>query len=322
MTGVGGWLVEDLIDTVLGWFAGIVVGAVDLLWGLLSRTVFMVPEVTALPQVSTITATTVGIVNVAYVLAFLWVALLILGRDTVQSTYGAADLVPRLVVGLIAANSAVPICEVLIEVTNALTLALTGSDPSRPGSVEHLRDTTMPLLTDALMTGTAWQDPSVSAGGFLLLLIGLLIAVLVVLLLVQWIVRLGLLIIAVALAPLALACHGTPHTEGVAAVWWRVFAGSLATVVLQAFGLHTSLVVFLDPASDVTALGLPGDAGATLNLLVVACLLIGVVQIPGLMRRYLTRGTAGLTGQIMRVVLIQRLTGRVRGLGLRAARLG
>jgi hypothetical protein len=319
---VGGWLVEDLIDTVLGWFAGIVVGAVDLLWGLLSRTLFVVPEVTALPQVSTITATTVGVVNVAYVLAFLWVALLILGRDTVQSTYAAADLVPRLVVGLIAANSAVPVCEALIEVTNALTLALTGSDPSRAGSVEHLRDTTMPLLTESLTTGAAWQDPQASAGGFLLLLIGLLIGVLVVLLLVQWIVRLGLLVIAVGLAPLALACHGTPHTQGVAAVWWRVFAGSLATVVLQAFGLHTSLVVFLDPASDVTALGLPGDAGATLNLLVVACLLIGVVQIPAMMRRYLTRGTPGLTGQILRVVLIQRLTGRVRGLGLRRARLG
>ena len=93
--------------------------------------------------------------------------------------------------------------------------------------------------------------------GFLLLLIGLLIAVLVGMLLVQWIVRLGVLIVAVGIAPIALALHGTPQTEGAAKLWWRTMLGTLGTVVIQAVALHTTLTIFLDPDANLPALGLP-----------------------------------------------------------------
>jgi type IV secretory pathway TrbD component len=56
---------------------------------------------------------------------------------------------------------------------------------------------------------------------FLLLLIGLLIAVLVGILVVQWVIRLGVLVVAVAIAPIAVALHGTPQTEPTAKLWWR-----------------------------------------------------------------------------------------------------
>jgi hypothetical protein len=82
---MGDWLADQLINPVLGWFADAVLGALTTLWGLLSATVFVSPDVTTLPQVSAFARTSLGVVNTCYVLAFLWVAILVLGRDTLQS---------------------------------------------------------------------------------------------------------------------------------------------------------------------------------------------------------------------------------------------
>jgi hypothetical protein len=213
-------------------------GALNALWDLLSATVFVSPDVTQLPQVTTLASTSLGIVNVCYVLAFLWVAILVLGRDTIQAKYGPGELIPRLIIGLIA----------------------------------------------------------------------LVIAVLVGVLVVQFIIRLGVLIVAVGIAPIALALHGTPQTEGAAKLWWRTILGTLGTVVMQAVALHTTLTIFLNPDANLPVLGLPGDPGAVMILLIVVCLLWGVIKIPGLMRRYITQARPSPMGTILRVVLVQQLT--------------
>ncbi len=174
-------------------------------------------------------------------------------------------------------------CSTIIELANAFTAALTSQDITAPGSMQQLRATTIASLDG--QTG-------VSAVSFLLLLIGLLIAVLVGILVVQWIIRLGVLIVAVGISPIALALHGTPQTEGAAKLWWRTFLGTLGTVVIQAVALHTTLTIFLNPDNNFPVLGLPmpgGDPGAVMNLLIVVCLLWGIVKVPALMRRYITQ---------------------------------
>jgi len=294
-----GWVADSLIESILKWFAGLIVGGLDVLWNLLAASVLTSPDVTVLPQVRTFSATSLGIVNTAYVLAFLAVFLLIMGRDTLQTRYGPSELIPRLVIGLIAANFAMPLCSTLIQLANAITGALTSQDITSPGSMQQMRT----IVTGGLTNQTG-NDPA----SFLLLLIGLIIAVMVGMLLIQWIVRLGVLIVAVGAAPIALALHATPQTEPAAKLWWRTILGTLGTVVLQAVALHTTLRVFLDPNSNLTALGLPGDPGVVFNLLVVLCLLWGTLKIPALMRRYVTRSSPSQAGMILRVVLIQQLT--------------
>lgn len=296
---MGDWLADNVIERILNWFASTTLGALNVLWDLLSATVFISPDVTKLPQVTGFASTSLNVVNVSYVLAFLWVAILVLGRDTIQSRYGPGELIPRLIIGLIAANFAVPICSTLIELANALTAALTGQDITAPGSMQHLRNTTTGALTN--QTGN-------SPASFLLLLIGLMIAILVGVLVVQWIVRLGVLVIAVGIAPIALALHGTPQTEGAAKLWWRTILATLGTVVMQATALHTTLSIFLNPATNLPMLGLPGDPGVTMNLLIVVCMLWGILKIPGLMRRWVTQSRPSAIGMIFRVVLIQQLT--------------
>ncbi|MET7403530.1 hypothetical protein ABZS66_59665 [Dactylosporangium sp. NPDC005572] len=238
-------------------------------------------------------------------LAFLWAGILVMGRDTIQSQVGPGELIPRLVIGLIAANFAIPLCSTIIGLANAFTAALTSQDITAPGSMQQLRNTTVTALSDV---------NAASAVGFLLLLIGLLIAVLTGTLLVQWIIRLGVLVVAVGIAPLALALHGTRQTEATAKLWWRTMLGTLGIVVIQAVALHTTLRVFLNPDSNLRVLGLPipgGEPAAVMNLLIVVCLLFGVVKIPGLMGRYVTQSRPNAMSMILRVVLVQQLTRRI-----------
>ena len=95
---MGGWLVDKLIGGVLDWFAKTILGALNTLWVVLSSTVFVSPDVTQLPQVTAFASTSLGIVNACYVLAFLWMAILVMGRDTIQATYGPGELIPRLII--------------------------------------------------------------------------------------------------------------------------------------------------------------------------------------------------------------------------------
>ncbi|MEU1811074.1 hypothetical protein [Micromonospora aurantiaca (nom. illeg.)] len=306
---MGGWVVDNVISGILEWFATTVVGVLNALWELLSATVFVSPDVTQLPQVTAFADTSLGIVNSCYVLAFLWMAILVLGRDTIQAKHGPGELIPRLIIGLIGANFAVPLCSTVIGLANALTAAITSQNITAPGSMQQLRATTISALQG--QTGA-------NAVSFLLLLIALLIAVLTGTLIVQWIIRLGVLVVAVGVSPIALALHGTPQTEGAAKLWWRTILGTLSTVVIQAIALHTTLTIFLNPNSNFPVLGLPapgGDPGAVMNLLIVVCLLWGVVKIPGLMSRYITQSKPNPLGTILRVVLIQQVTqGLSRGL--------
>jgi hypothetical protein len=116
-----------------------------------------------------------------------------------------------------------------------------------------------------------------------------------------------------------LALHGTPQTEPAAKLWWRTMLGTLGTVVIQAVTLHTTLTTFLNPQANLPALGLPGDPGVVMNLLIVLCLLWAILKIPSMMRRYVTKSSPSQAGMILRVVLIQQLT---RGLSRAVSRGG
>ena len=294
-------MVAWLINGAITWFAKAILAILKMLWGLLATTAFTTPDVSTLPQVTAITAKSVMVVNVCFVLAIITAGIVVMTSGTVQSRYGVGELVPRLVVGWIAANFAIPICANLVELANALTQALTGDGVTSQGSLGQMQQVTFDSLNN---------PPS----AFLAVIIGLIIAALTGLLLVTWMVRLGVLIVLVGISPVALACHATPFTDGAAKLWWRSLLATLATVVLQAIALHTALSVFLNPNSNLPELGIPHDPTGTFNLFIVMCLLWVVIKIPGLMRRYVTKGGGGhnVVGLMLRMVLVQLLTSVLR----------
>ncbi|MEV4517132.1 hypothetical protein AB0K00_50275 [Dactylosporangium sp. NPDC049525] len=306
---MGDWIGDNVLLPIIDGFAKVVLASLNALWDLLASTVFENPDVTTLPQVAAFADTSLQMVNACYVVAWLWVAVLVLGRDTIQSRFGVGELVPRLIIGLIAANFALPVCSGAIATANAVTAALTGQDVSSPESMRLLRSMTIESV------GTQQQR---SPEAVLLLLLALLITVLVGLMLVQWVTRVGLLIVVVGVAPIALALHGTPQTEGVARLWWRTLGATLATVTMQAVTLHTTLTIFLSPGANFPVLGLPGQSSGVLNLLIILCMFWAIVKIPGLMRKYVTQAKPNMVGTVLRVVLVQQLTQRLRlGIGRR-----
>jgi hypothetical protein len=305
-------MVDWLLNGAIHWLAAIILTVITALWGLLSQTAFSTPDVTVLPQVTEITGRSLTVVNVGFILAVVTAGIVVMTKETVQVRYGVSELAPRLVIGFVAANFASLICQQLVVVANALTQALTGDGVSSTGAFGQL----LRVIQDSM------NNP---ANDFLVVVIGLLIAALTGMLLVTWLVRLGVLVVLVGVSPVALACHATPFTEGAARLWWRSMLATLATVVLQALALQTTLKIFLNPNVNVPALGLPNDPTGTFNLFIVACLLWVTIKIPSLMRRYVTRsgGQHNVAGLILRMVGVQQLTSILRlplpGRGGRAA---
>ncbi|WP_020519364.1 hypothetical protein [Catelliglobosispora koreensis] len=271
-------LADELIEAIVAWIARMLAGALNLLWELLSATVFMSPDVTGLPQVRMFAGTSLAVVNTSYVLAILTAAIVVMTRETVHIRYTIGDLAPRLAVGLIAANFALPLCSAIISVANAVTAALTAQQVTSANPLNTLRGITAGLLSGETQT--------VGASAVLLIIIGVLVAVQVATMAMQWIVRLGLLVVLAGIAPVALALHGLPFTEGAAKLWWRALLGTVGTTTAQAVVLHIGLSVFFDPQAQLPAPGLRQPANEVFNLLIVACLLWTVLKIPSLMSRY------------------------------------
>ncbi|GIJ64884.1 hypothetical protein [Virgisporangium aurantiacum] len=291
------WLLHGFLDEL----AVLVAQIIGLLWKLLSATAFTTPDVTTVPQVMAMASNAQTLVDVTFAVAILTAGALVMGHGTVQTRYGVGELAPRLVIGFIAANFAIPICRTLIDSANAITEALTVGDLSTPQTVAQLQD----------LIGAALGDQT---NGLLALIAATMLAVLTAMLLATWLIRIGLLVVLVGIAPIALACHATPFTDPAARLWWRAVLGTLATVVLQVLALSTTMMIFLDPRTNNDALGVPQDPTGTIRLFIVVCLLWVTIRIPGLMRRYVTRGGSGpnVVGMVLRMVTIQRVTGLLR----------
>jgi len=294
-------MADWLMDNVISWLAKAVLACFKAIWDLLAQTAFTTPDVTTLPQVTAFSGRSLMVVNAAFVLAIIAAGVTVMTHETLQIRYGIGDLLPRLVVGFVAANFATPICKNLIQLANALTQALTGDGIDSKDSFAHIQRVVVSAL------GSDEQ-------AFLLVIIGLIIAVLTAMLLVVFLIRVAVLVVLVGVAPAALACHALPYTDAVARLWWRAMLVCLGTVMLQALTLHTALTIFLDPNANKPLLGIPNDPNGTLNLFIVACLLWATVKIPSLLRRYASGGggSSNMVGAFLRVVVVQQLT---RGLG-------
>jgi hypothetical protein len=293
-----GWM----LDQALQWIRGSVRDTLNQVWNLLATTLFQLPNVTALPQVQALSARALLVVNTTYVLAVIAAALAVMMNGSLQIRYGLRDLIPRLVLGLGAANLATAISAHLIETTNTLVMALTGQGIASTHTLHRL----LQLITQQLDNPVAALLTTVNA---------LILLVLVVLLMTGWITRFIALILLCSIAPLALACHGTPWSDGIARLWWQAMAGIGLSVLLQAVALNAGLSIFLSPAANLSGYGLPPDPSGLLDLLIVAVLLGATVRIPALVRRHLAQGgnRQNIVGALVRLVVAQHVTRAVTG---------
>jgi hypothetical protein len=245
---------------------------------MVGRTILATPDLTAASsRVHELWWVSAGVANTCFVLLIVAGGVLVMGHETVQTSYSAKEIAPRLVLAFLAANLSLFVAGQAIPLANALARALLGSGPDP----DHVRTT---LKTLALA-------PLDSSSG-LLIMLAIVLAVMALLLVAAYVIRVSLLIVLIAGAPLALACHALPKIEGLAQLWWRAFAGCLGIQVGQALVLGMAVRVFFEADRD-RVLGL-GGSGHLVDLIVVGCLLWMLLRIPAWVSR-LVFGRRGST---------------------------
>jgi len=262
--------IQQAIDN---WFASLVKAAINPVLALLGRTVLATPDITGQPRITQLWTAMAVLANTLYVLFILAGAVLVTSHETLQTRYSIKEIAPRLVVGMIASNASLGVIGVAISLANALSAAFLGQGVS-PGQA----GTALGRMVVA----------SIANNGIFLTLMGLGVAVMAVVVLVTYLVRVALMILLTVAAPIALACHALPQTDGLARIWWRALTGCLIIQLGQSLVVIVTVRVFLDPGGT-GILGLP-TGGGLVDLLVSGTLFYILIKIPFWVRGYILGG--------------------------------
>ena len=166
-----------------------------------------------------------AITSGALVVILGWMGLsLIVSEHLGRQQAGWREMVPRLVLGLVAAASSLWWCALVLDVADAVSGFIAVSLNVTAGDM--LRSTLRTLLT-AVEAGSVGM-------ALLLAVLYLVYGFFVLYVIVQMVLRLALIDILLALAPIALGLWILPHTAGWGRHWLRLF---MTTVFQQAIQL-------------------------------------------------------------------------------------
>ena len=292
--------IEAAIDD---WFRDLVTSALNPVLDLLGHTLLATPNVTAQSRVGQLWQMTEGIADAFLVLFVLVGGAIVMGHETVQTRTAIKDVLPRIVVAAIAVNASLRVAGLVISTADSLSQAVLGQgvDPSQATVV--LRQLVLGSLADGGIfvvlagrgggrAGHRRCSPPTSC-------------------------RLALVVLLVVAAPICLVCHALPQTEGLARLWWRAFAGTLAVQVAQSLVLVTALRVFLASGGPAN-LGI-ASTGGLVDLLVSACLCWVLVKIPTWVSRMVfsgSRGHGGMGRVVRDVIVYKGVKALAAGVGL------
>ncbi len=277
------------------WFQGLVAAAVSPALDLLGRTLLATPAVATGPRARELWQVSLGLADGAYVLLVTIAGVVLLAHESLQVHYTVKEIAPRLLVGLAAANLSFWLAATAIDLANAASAALTGQgvDPA------HVTATVRTLAL----------APLAAASPFVALLLGALV-VLALLLAGTCVVRSLVVVFLVVAAPIMLAAHALPQTEGLARFWWRAMSACLGVQVAQALALTMAARVFFE--ADRSAVG-PADGGHLVDVMVCCCLFWLLVRIPSWAARAVIEG--GRRSTLLRLARTMIVIRTVRAVG-------
>ena len=94
----------EIGNAITSWFAALARDALRPLLTLAGETLLSSPQAGAIPAVHAMWATSLAIADSAYVLLAVIGGVIVMGHETLQTSYSAKDIAPRLVTGFLAAN--------------------------------------------------------------------------------------------------------------------------------------------------------------------------------------------------------------------------
>ncbi|MET9296875.1 hypothetical protein [Streptomyces sp. NPDC003077] len=242
-------------------------------FALLGNTLLSTPDVTDNPALTELWTASLATAAAAYVLFVLVGGVLVMGHETIQTRYRLKQIAPRLVIGIVAAISSLTVLDQAITLANAVSQAVLGNTTISGKGVAQQ------LLGQLLLPGK---------GTLYGLILGLIMLALVFGVLIGYTVRITLIAVLTACAPLALSCHALPLTDGIARLWWRATAGCLVIQLAQSTVFVVGLKLYFAP--DNFLWGIPNPSQLS-NLLAGLCLFWVLVKIPGWSARVIFRST-------------------------------
>ncbi|WP_232376419.1 hypothetical protein [Amycolatopsis aidingensis] len=278
-------------------FRGVVEDALNPLLDLLGKTLLTTPEPDSIPNLTGLWTESWHVLLAGYVILVLVAGMILMGYQTLQTRYTVKEIAPRLVVGFLAGTLSLFVATKGIHLANALAQAVMGEglDPN----------TASTALTDMVLS-------ALHGGGLWLIFIGLALAIMIIILLITFVVRVMLTVLLIAAAPIALMWHALPQTEGIAQAWWKAYGGVLAIQIGQSLALVTALKVFFVPGG-FTVFG-PNLSGL-MNLLLCLALMYILIKIPFWCLAPIRSGGRSLIGSVVRGLIAYKTMGLLGGLG-------
>jgi len=200
------------------------------------------------------------VANAGLALAALGGGITVIVHTRTGSPYHEAiELVPRLVLGALLANTSLAWGQLVIDLNNALCNAL---GPATLPAWDHANDASQLLVT------------------VIALLVYLVTALL---LLIQMLMRLALIDVLLVVAPLGLLCWILPQTQGWARLWSSTYFGAVFTQFVQVLALKLG-------AALVTELAGTAGSSPLLGFFLGVAVLALTLKIPALMRHQVGDG--------------------------------
>ncbi|ASR36591.1 hypothetical protein BAY61_18075 [Prauserella marina] len=300
-----GWL--DVVckagQAINEWFTGLVTSAMDPVLDLVGRTSMTTPNLADNPQIAQLWDITRWVANSLFILFVIMGGIVVASHETLQTRVTLKETLPRIVVGFVAVNASLSLIGLAVNFANGIATGILAGDSS-----------------GGITTGVKDElHRQLDQGGIFMVLVALVVLVLAVVLLVLFVLRITITIVIVVAGPLALVCHASPYTEGIAKLWWRALFGVLAIQILQAITLIVFVkVFFVQGTSGPGSTELLGVSGGLMNLVISVVLLLILIKIPSWVLQQIGLGGRSQVASIVKYALLAKGLGML-GVGKSAA---
>ncbi|KPC61335.1 hypothetical protein [Streptomyces chattanoogensis] len=264
-----------IVDAITSFLGTLIEQVMKPVREFLADTLLATPNVTKHADVKRLWTVMLEITCGIYVLFVTAGGVTVMGYETVQTRYAVKHILPRLLLGIVAAATSLTVMGKAIGLANALAHAIMATDMADAG--QGMVERVLPFA----LFGAAGLK-------LYLLLLAIMMIALVLAVLIGFMVRVAVLALLAVCAPLALACHAHPVTDPVARLWWRALGGCLVIQVAQSVTFVLAIKLFFAPGA--TTLGIPkSDQLGT--MLAGSGLFWVLFKIPGWTLQVILRGT-------------------------------
>ena len=121
-----------ITSAITGWFGGLIASAVNPLVNFIGSAALSTPQPSSIPSVNSLWGTSLAIADACYGLLVLIGGIIVMSHETLQTSYSAKEIAPRLVTGFIAANLSMILISKAVGISNGLAAGLASAGGRQP----------------------------------------------------------------------------------------------------------------------------------------------------------------------------------------------